>query len=468
MKRTLTLCAVALALWLGPQTARAEEPLRLSEVLEAVDRTHPKLEGARQKVEAADGKALAARGGFDPKLSLKTKWAPVGYYDTTQIDASIQQATPVWGASVYAGYRFGWGNFPVYKGDLQTRNAGELRAGIDVPIWKGGPIDPRRAKIAQTKAKLRGAGAGVDTARLKLQREAAEAYWAWVAAGRNVAIAEELLELARARQKALDAQVEAGAVEAIKSVDNLRLVLSREAKVVSAERKFSKAAIELSLFLRNDDLEPVRATRKRVPVAFPEPRAVSTDELETDVGDAVERRPEMAEIAAEREAAKVEVRLAKNQRAPDVSVQSYVARDFGDGKADLRPTEWGIGFIFSVPIPLRKARGELKAARAELSGVDAKTRGLRDKVGAEVRKAHVDLMAALRTWRLAEEQVEAAAKLADAERTRFTEGASDLVVVNLRELALADAQTSAVSALADYHRAHADYRVASGRSPLDR
>ncbi len=446
-------------------SASAAAPLRLKQVLDSVEGTHPALEASEQKREAARGKALSARGGFDPKVALKGKWTPVSYYENAQLDATIEQATPVWGASVYAGYRFGWGDYPVYKGDLQTRQYGELRAGIDIPIWNGGPIDARRAKIATTKAGIRGADAQVDATTLALQREAAAAYWSWVAAGRNLAISEGLLELARARQQALDAQVDAGAIEAIKKVDNERLVLSREAKVVKAKQKLDKAAIELSLYYRDAELRPVRPTADQVPPEIRDPGPPSSISLEAGVDEALERRPELAGLDAQRDAADVEVRLAKNLRSPDASVQAFGAQDFGPGT--IQPSaEFGVGFMLSIPIPLRKARGQLQVAKAELAGLRAKVRGTRDKIESEVRKAHVALVASHRAWDLARRQAEAAATLAEAERRKFREGASDLVVVNLRELAVASAQASVVDTAADYHRAHADFRVATGQSPL--
>lgn len=447
--------------------AAAAEPLSLPEVLESVDATHPDLEGARLDVEAAQGKAFAARGGWDPKLSVSSKWAPVGYYDTTTLDTSIRQATPVWGAAVYAGYRLGWGNFPVYKGDLETRRAGELRAGIEVPLWRDGPIDARRAKISRTKLERQGAQAGVDAERLSVHRKAARAYWTWVAAGRRVRVAEGLLELARARQKALDAQVAAGSIEAIKRVDNERLVLSREAKLVAERRKFDKAAIDLSLHYRDRDQQPVRASLARVPESLPTPHPPDEKRLLRDIEQAQGQHPKLAQLAAEREANGVDVKLAKNRRAPEAKLHSFVSRDLGGGPDELAPTDWGVAIVFSVPIPLRKARGDLQAAKAKLAKVDAKTRGARDAIAAKIRKAHVDVVAARRTARLAEAQVGVASTLADAERKRFEGGASDLVVVNLRELAVADAQAEAIDASASYHGAIADYRVAIGRPLID-
>ncbi len=465
--KTLLVGWVLGLLCVGGPAHGAEAPLRLEEVLDSVDATHPDVEKGQRGVDKAEAKALAARGGFDPKFSIKSKWSPVGYYDNTQIDATLEQPTTLWGASLYAGYRVGWGEYPSYKGDLQTRSAGEIRAGIDVPLWRDGPIDARRAKIEQTKIGRKGARASLSATSLAVQRKAAKAYWKWVAAGQKLDVADALLDLAKRRDVALASQVAAGAVEPIKQVDNRRLVLERTAKVVAAQRAFDAATIDLSLYLRDGEQVPVRVSEDRVLEKFPDPVATDGLDMDQQIAQALRRRPEVEVVEAEKEVASVGVRLAKNRRAPQANLQSFVAKDIGDGPVELAPVEWGLGLVISIPLPLRKARGEYREAKAELAAVKATARGLADKIAAEVRLAEVSLRAARRSWALAKEQVEVATTLAGAERTRFREGASDLIVVNLRELAEADAENAAISAAAEYHQAYAVFMTATGRSPLE-
>jgi len=454
---------MALGLWARSSWGAA--PLTLQEVLDTIASTHPEFEQAERKVDQAEAKAFAARGAFDPTLSVYGNWNPVGYYRTGQVDAVVQQATPAWGLGLYAGYRLGWGNFPVYKGELETLSGGEVRAGVELPVWRGGPIDPKRAEIQRTRILGEAATYERDATQLALERDAARAYWSWVAAGQRLEVARDLLAMAERRDEALREQVDAGAMEPIKLVDNRRLVLDRQAKRVAAERKFQEASLDLSLYLRDAQANPLRMEEDRVPERFPEPVAPDALALEREVQRAMERRPDVAALDQERRASEVDVRLRRNQRSPDVKLKSFVARDFGDGPPELAPTEWGVGVVMEAPLPLRKARGDLQAAQAELAGVDAKRRGLRDKVGAEVRKAYVVLLAARQGIELTARQVEAANRLAEAERERMREGASDFVILNLRELAAADAATQLIDAHADFQRARAEFLTATGRSP---
>ena len=62
----------------------------------------------------------------------------------------------------------------------------------------------------------------------------------------------------------------------------------------------------------------------------------------------------------------------------------------------------------------------------------------------------------------AREEQRVAARVADLERDRFSRGQSNLLEVNLRELAAAGAQAKVIDTLAEYHRALAEHRAALG------
>ncbi len=458
------LAPLALLSTFAAAPAQAADPLTLREVIDWVAQTHPQAEAANYDVEYADATAMAARGGFDPMLTLRGKWTPVGYYPQGQFDALIYQPTPFWGASVFAGYRMGWGSYPIYKGDLQTLSGGEVRAGVNLPLWRDGPIDKRRAAIAQTKIARDAARQARDAAVLELEGLAAEAYWDWVAAGQQLNIAESLLTLAEQRQQGLQAQVDAGSVERIQLVDNRRLVLERSSKVIAAKRKLEQSALKLSLYTRDRNQQPIVVPEDRLPARFPSP-VLDDISLDAEIERAIAPRPDILALRAEREAQAVKVRLYRNRRAPEIDLKTFVARDLGDGPAELRPTEFGVGVVFAMPLPLRQARGEYKAEKAKLAAIDAKLRGLTDKVAAEIRGNHVSLRAAAQSAELAREQVDVARELANAERDRLADGASSLLIVNIREQTSAKAQDSEVDALAEFHRARAAFLVSTGRSP---
>ncbi|MEZ5394088.1 MAG: TolC family protein [Bryobacterales bacterium] len=127
---------------------------------------------------------------------------------------------------------------------------------------------------------------------------ASKVYWDWVSATRKLHVAESLLELAEARVRQIEEQVELGSIAAIEIADNQRAVLERRAAVVSATRELQNATLELSMFYRNPAGEPQMAHREQAP-DFPEPRMIPQETLSSDLMQAIERRPEIVATLVE-------------------------------------------------------------------------------------------------------------------------------------------------------------------------
>jgi outer membrane protein TolC len=135
------------------------------------------------------------------------------------------------------------------------------------------------------------------------------------------------------------------------------------------------------------------------------------------------------------------------------------------GPGSLTGTELDAGIAFSVPTQRRQGRGARQAALAALTRIDAELRFARDRVRAEVEDAASALDAALQTLALVKEELQVARELEQAERERFNLGDSTQFLVNLRELATADAAFREISATAEAHKARVAYDVATGALP---
>lgn len=438
------------------------DPLTLGEVLASVAQHDPRLAAADQMIEGAEGRLLSARGGFDTRARVRGMVEPLGYYRSGVLDVRIEQPTPAYGLTAWAGWRIGVGEFPVYDGKLATASGGEVSAGVSLPLWRDGRIDRRRADIAQAKLDRQRLDRVRDARSLDLEADAAAAYWTWVASGLRLEIERTLLELAFDRDAGLRRQIELGAIEPLIGDDNRRVILGREARVVAAERSFQKAALGLAIFLRDEQGDPLLVGSERLPSALPALPKPAVVDIEAEITDALARRPDRDARLHSREQAEVELRLARNQRAPRVDVSGWVAQDLGIGPEYLQPFELVAALELEIPIPLRQARGRIRSADAELGRVDAELRLLDDQIALEVLDAHSALAAAYQRARLAGEQLALAESLADAELRRFSLGAGDLLLVNLRELATADAAAEQVQAVADFFIAKAELDVARG------
>lgn len=458
------LCAVLGAVGMASPAVASEEgvPLSLEEVLGSTRSHHPSVDAAQRDVDAAKAEVLSAQGGFDPLVRARGIATPFGYYPHERLEAAIEQPTPLWGLRLFAGYRLGQGDFPVYYGQYETLSGGEVHAGLDLPLWRDGAIDKRRAALSQARLQQQGAVFELAGEQLAVQRQAAYQYWDWVAAGRQVSIATAQYELALARREQIARRVAAGEVPQIEHTENERVLLGRDADRIAAQRALERAALKLSLYLRDARGEPHVVSPTRLPRGLPLPEAVQEERLEQSLEQALSGRPELRGLNLQREVLRVDAALARNQAAPAVDLGLRVARDVGQGPANLRPTEVQGSLTLDIPLFAREARGQRRAAEAKQSAVDAKARLARDEIVTEVRDALSALRASFARVGLAHDAAEVARQLARAEYTRFEHGDTSLLVVNQREQVAAEAELGELRALVDYQRARVDLLAATG------
>ncbi|MCC6875129.1 MAG: TolC family protein [Sandaracinaceae bacterium] len=442
-------------------------PLTLGEVLSSVERHHPQLEMAREAVRAAEGERLAAEGGFDLSLAAQGFGAPAGYYDWARADVRVEQPTELWGTRFIAGWRIGRGSpVPGYYGEHETLTGGELRAQVVVPLWRDGPIDERRARLWRSQHGVTAEAQSLEARRLAMARDAARAYWRWVAAGLKVRIASDLLTLAEARDSQIRARVAAGAIPPIEALENQRTILARQRTLIVARRGLEQSAISLSLYLRRDDGSPRVPPPARVPLAIELPTHRANRESEA-IRAALARRPELERYRALIERSRVQVDYANNLLAPRIDVALGASIDVGDASSADEQSRLGQpvvegSILLSLPLQLRDARGQIDRSRAELGSLRAEARWVREQIAAEVRDALSAVRAAEQGVRVAAQGAQIADAVAQAERRRFELGDTQLFIVNLREQAAAEARAGEVDAQADLLGALAAYRAAIG------
>lgn len=461
--RSHRLGTLTITLGLLLSASAVAAPLELDTVLSSATKLHPLVMQAEQRIAAAEAYLYAARGSFDPTLSAKGSVTPYGDFVAGKADVALRQATTLWGAVFSAGWRYGRGDIPIYKLADKTAAGGQGFLGLEVPLLRGGPIDGARAELWQRRHIRDGVRQDARTVLLALQRAAAHSYWSWVAAGRKLVVDQRLLEIAKKRDAQIAEQVRQGALPRIEQLDNQRSILSREGAVISSRRSFEKASLELSLFLRNGQGHPRRATTAEVPSALPGSHLPAAAEVERDVASAIAARPELAVLRAQQRNVDVARRWAENDRLPDLRLGLTAQHDIGSEPYENNRTDVLVGLKFYFPLLQRKARGKERAARAKLAELSAKQRLLRDKIEAQVRDAYSALQAAHERLEVARKERKVAHQVEAGERARLALGSSTLLTVNLREQAAASADKRVIDATVSYQKAWADYRAVMAR-----
>lgn len=454
-------------------TPTSTPTLTLDRVLASADAHHPTIAVALMEQAAARGELLASEGGFDPLLKAQAV-GDSSYYLNGTADVGVEVPTPLWGTTFTGGWRLGAGDFPVYDGKLETDDWGEVRIGLLLPLLRDGGIDRRRAGIEKATLEQQVQEQALRLARLEVRRQAALAWWEWVAARGRLDVATDLLGLAEARDAQLRSRVRDGDVAAIEQQDNARLIAQRRARKASARRGLERAALELSLYLRDDDGAPVVVDGDRAAAVNADPADVEgPDEL---VAEARARRPELLRWRLLQGQVAVDQRVAENQLLPNLGLRAGVSQDLGPTAPPLNPspTVWNgdktrdpldveVGVVFELPVFLRAGRGRLEVVDAQQRRLDQLARLAGDRVALEVHDALSALRAADARITAADDEVTAARAVEDGERIRFDAGDSTLLVVNLREGATAEARLATVDALLDRRRAETALLAATGR-----
>jgi outer membrane protein, heavy metal efflux system len=256
---------------------------------------------------------------------------------------------------------------------------------------------------------------------------------------------------------------------------NRRLIAAREETVFAAERALQAAAIRLSLFLRTPDCEPQMPQPQQLPSDFfaAEPPRPAVGQLATDVGIALQNRPEFERFRIMKEQAGTDLSLARNRTLPGVNVFVAASQDvgfskktfLGNGPFATDRTNAEFGLTFELEAQRREAYGRLRVAQGQMAQLLNQERYARDEITTQVQDAVSELLLTIQRLDRAREEQKQAMRVLSLETRSFQEGRTNLVELNIQEVAAAEAQVKVATLLGQYYRALADYAIALGQPP---
>ena len=460
----------AVCAWLICHSASAAV-LGLEDVLISVTEHYPMVLSARIDFQKAQAEYLSAQGGFDPNLKSILASAVEGYYKNVYTDLSVEQPTALWGTRFLAGWRNGQGRFPVYDSKYATYTGGEFRAAVEVPLLRGGATDERRVKLGTSEKGLELAELGVDAQKLEINKLAAFKYWDWLAAGKKLKVAEDLLEISLVRDKALIDRVKHGDTPQIDQTDNQRSVVQRRSAVLAAERGLQKASFELSLFLRDAAGTPRVVSRENLPQDFPEPPSDLVAASPDQDSRWIAQHPDIQRFRVQIEQAQMEFRLADNQFLPRLDFNFGFYSDLGrnPGTSPYLPaygdaSELRVGLALEFPLFFRSPRGKRESASLTLNKLNVVQSLAQDRLQVILNDSRQAMKTALERLSLARKEIGLNQRLEEAERVRFKHGESNVLMINIREQITCDAWIKEYDALVDFYKSKAEFTAAQGHS----
>lgn len=408
----------------------SEDPqLTLDKVLQSVTEYYPKIKIARLEITKAQGAHLSALGKFDPSLDASTRSQPAGGYINNYGDTQISVPTFYNGVQLFAGYRNGNGNWPIYYQNYLTNSGGEYRAGLSLPLLRDRLIDKERTDLLTTAESIELKKHDMEAIKIKIYQETIKAYWQWVEAGWQLKTFKELLKLARKRQVAIEQQANQGDLARLAITENTQQIVQREQLLNQGRMIFEQAAINLSLYYRDERGNP------KIPSEHSLPSQIWMQQRQLAQGfPQLIRHPALQKLRNYSKIIRLKRDLAKNELLPNLDATASTFKQNGSGGYPaLIPQAAFIGVSFKFPVLRREAKGKLIRTQSELEQIRAEKKFMYEQLRNELTNLYIGIRRMRQQVAFLKKEYSLALKVQQGETKKFTEGDSTLFLVNQRE-----------------------------------
>lgn len=467
MRRLLSLLAACLCASL-PAAARQEgtpAPLLLEDVLRRVDDAFPKLIGAEAARRAVSAKRRSKEGAFDPVVSAGVESLRYnsasnrGKVSTgTGNEIGIEVATP-YGLKVAAGRILNSGS--VKAPNSATGSEGSYFLSLKVPLARGAGINEKAAALDQARLDEPIAAQEVVALRQETLLEASLAYWEWVGSVRRLRLREAVLALAEDRLRFVQREVAEDIRPAIDAAEADAEVALRRADRVKAQRDVEKAGLKLRKYLwdaQGENLPVPDAALAPAEDPADVPAPIAPADADAARRRALELRPELAQLSLARRRIAVDIRLAHNDRRPNVDL--VYAPGIDTGRRGVNDT-LKAGVTVSIPLHQNDARGRLDEAREKDRKLEQEENLTRQGILIEIDDALSAIGRSAERHREARENLRLTRQVEEGERVRFREGDSTLFLLNQRERQSADAASRLIDIFVEFEQARSLFRAAT-------
>ena len=407
--------------------------LSLDTLLKSLNKSYPKIIAARLQVAKAQGDYLSALGQFDPALKANTRSQPEGGYINNYANNELMIPTLANGLKLFAGYRIGRGDYPVYYQNYLTNSKGEYRAGVALPLLKDFFIDKQRTAILTQAETIAMSIDDVAATKLSVYHETIKAYWQWVGAGLQLQTFKHLLYLAKQRQDAIVKQAESGDLPRLAIVENQQIIMQRQQLVNQGTMLLEQSAVALSIYYRDQNGHPLVPSIKQLPKTLfsKNQRTINNPGR---IRNELIRHPAIRKLERYYQIIKLKQNLAKNDLLPNLDATAYTSKQYGTG-ADpkLLPQAAMVGIHFKYPLYQREAKGRIISTTSELRQIATEKKLLFEQINNQLSSLLIALGIYRQQINLISKELQLAQQVEAGETRKFYEGDSTLFLVNQRE-----------------------------------
>ncbi|MEH6682217.1 MAG: TolC family protein [Sediminicola sp.] len=416
--------------------------LGYEEYLEMVKKYHPVVKQARLIGEQGESELLRARGGFDPKI--EAEYSSKDYKDTQYYDLfNSTFKVPTWyGIEVKAKFEKNEGEYLNPQNNVPDE--GLFAAGISVPIGQGLLINERMAALKKAKAYSMQTRADQQLAVNEVLYDASLAYFDWFTRYRELYLYRDFIENAEIRYNGILQSHRAGDIPAIDTLEANIQIQDRKLSLEQAKLDFFKASLRLGTFLWGGGNTPLEIQERVYPTTDLWEESLTTLEFLTTTEE-LEAHPKIMSLGYKVDILEFDKKLKANKLLPQIDLEYNFLSSEPDTFSSFVSDNYKFGVNFSVPVFLRKERGELMASKlklqdAELDLISEKLQ-LRNKINAlQAQYASYQEQATMLNA-----LVDSYSTMLVAEERKLELGESSIFLVNTREQSVIGAKLKQIS-----------------------
>lgn len=420
---------------------------------------HPVAKQADLMRMRASAQMLQAKGSFDPTLfgyADQKEFSGKKYYGVTE--SGLKWDSP-FGLGLKAGYQTANGIY--LNPEDVTPAAGLTFAGITMPLGQGLLIDKRRAALWQARIAQKSNEAERLGMLNDLMYDAIKSYWSWSESYNQYIVYRKSADVARVRFDGIKGSVANGESPPIDTVEALIQLQNMLTQVIKWENEFRNAGLELSVFLWDDQANPLQLNPETVPLMTDSlkinPGGVFTDTISDRLSAIVNRHPDILVTRYKIDTYRIENRLYRDKLKPKLNLSyNLLAKGQGITSEQMQylymSQNYKFGAEFVFPLFLRRERGDIRMSNVKINetnyALSWKLLALQNKIQMAIN----DVKNNFRQLELLDQMVENYKTMLDGEEQRFLSGESSVFLINARQQKLVEAENKMVELKAKYFK----------------
>lgn len=447
---------------LQAQQTLISDQLSEQDFLSLVMENHPLIQQAENLREMGDFAVLAAKGSFDPELFSKNKqkyYNQTNYYQYSESGVRLPTRT---GITFQGGYD--WTDGEYLSGESQLPIAGLGYIGVSVPVLQGLFIDDRRAALQTAFVDRRAFENEAQLLLIDILLEGSSYYWQFAKFQYQKRVIEDAIELATDNFENYKTAYEQGDKPAIDTLEASIQLQNLSIQNQQLEVDLANSKLNLFTFLWGAE-QPIEESDLKA-TAISNISQNRIDSLRASLPIFIQEHPAIRESEFKIQKLQIENRLKREKLKPKLNLEYNLLQEPAGNISEIQGLDnynWGLSF--SMPLFLRKPRGELRMNEIKLENTNfelqQKQLSIRNKAR-QYENTFENIAHQLETYQNIVIQYES---LLTAELRKFEIGESSIFLINYRQMSLVNARMKYIELQAKYRLYYRQWLHSLGAKP---